>query len=108
MATGKPTISTFNAGISELIDNGISGFLVPEKDSFALAQKIEYLIKNPQIWHTMGLAARNKVLNMYDKTKENQKLIILLNSLLPKNKKIKTIEEEQQEFFPELDTMDEE
>ncbi|MCX5925411.1 MAG: glycosyltransferase [Candidatus Dependentiae bacterium] len=108
MATGKPTISTFNAGISELIDNGISGFLVPEKDSFALAQKIEYLIKNPQIWHTMGLAARNKVLNMYDKTKENQKLIILLNSLLPKNKKIKIIEEEQQEFFPELDTMDEE
>ncbi len=44
MAMGLPVIGTLHGGIPELIEDGISGFLVPERDSKAIAQKVRYLI----------------------------------------------------------------
>ena len=61
MATGLISIGTFHAGTSELIEDGISGFLVHEKNSKELAQKIKYIIEHPEIWRSIGLAARKKI-----------------------------------------------
>ena len=48
MATGLPVIATRHSGIPELVQDGASGFLVPERDAEALAEKCEYLISHPQ------------------------------------------------------------
>jgi colanic acid/amylovoran biosynthesis glycosyltransferase len=81
MACGKPVISTYHAGIPELVEDGVSGFLVPEKDAPALAQKIEYLLQNPNLWHDMGVAGRKKIKTAYEKKQINKKLVNILLSL---------------------------
>ena len=60
MAAGLPVISTFEGGIPDIIEEGITGFLLPQKDSEALAVKLELLIKNPELRQKMGKAGRLK------------------------------------------------
>lgn len=75
MAMGLPILSTFHSGIPELVENGVSGFLVPERDADALAQKLEYLIEHPQLWGQMGKAGREFVQNYHDIDKLNKQLV---------------------------------
>ncbi len=75
MAMGLPVIGTLHGGIPELIEDGISGFLVPERDSNAIADKLCYLIEHPQIWSDIGASGRKKVAQKYDMYQLNQQLI---------------------------------
>ena len=90
MAMGLPVIGTLHGGIPELIEDGISGFLVPERDSNAIAQKVRYLIEHPEIWSDMGKAGRDQVEKKYDMDKLNDQLVEiyqqLLNSELPQQR----------------------
>lgn len=61
MASGLPVISTFHSGIPELVSNLESGFLVPERDAYALAEKIILLIQNPDKCLEMGERGRKIV-----------------------------------------------
>ncbi len=54
-AMGLPVLSTLHNGIPDGVLDGISGFLVPERDVDALAEKLSYLIEHPEIWPSMGL-----------------------------------------------------
>jgi glycosyltransferase involved in cell wall biosynthesis len=48
LSAGKPVVgSTALGGTAVFIQNGINGFIVPEKDANALAEKIEWLLANP-------------------------------------------------------------
>ena len=47
-AASLPVISTFHAGIPDLIQDGINGFLVNEKDTEAMAAKMIEVIENPE------------------------------------------------------------
>jgi len=58
MATGMPVISTNNEGIKELIEDGVNGHLINEKDIDGLYQKMKYLIENKDSWKTLGEKAR--------------------------------------------------
>ena len=60
-SAGLPVISTYHSGIPEAVIDGKSGFLVPEKDVNALAQKMEYLIEHPEVWPEMGRCGREFV-----------------------------------------------
>jgi colanic acid/amylovoran biosynthesis glycosyltransferase len=82
MAMNLPVISTNHSGIPELIKNGISGILVPERDIDALAEKLNYLINHPQIWSKMCRAARNHVVEDYDINKLNCQLIEIYEHVL--------------------------
>jgi glycosyltransferase involved in cell wall biosynthesis len=53
-----PVVSTYEGGIRDVVEEGITGFLVPQKDAQALADKLEVLIKNPQLRTDMGHAGR--------------------------------------------------
>jgi colanic acid/amylovoran biosynthesis glycosyltransferase len=75
MALGIPVVATAHAGIPELIENDITGFLVPEKNSKELAEKVVFLIKNQKLWNKIGIAGRKAVEKEFDKTTENQKFI---------------------------------
>jgi len=82
MARGLPVVSTYHAGIPELIEDGISGFLVPECNEKALAEKIEYVISHPEIWQSIEEAGRKKIEEEYDKEKINDRLIEIFNQLV--------------------------
>ncbi len=84
MARGIPVVSTDHSGIPELVDDGISGFLVPQRNSTMLARKIQYLIDNPTIWHKMGQAGHQKANAGFEKEKINDRLVIIFKRLLNK------------------------
>ncbi len=66
MATGMPVVCTNHAGIPELVENGENGFLVPEKNALALAEKIEYFITHPEECRAMGKKGRGIVKKRFD------------------------------------------
>ena len=86
MAIGLPVISTYHGGIPELVEDGKSGFLVPERDADALADKLSYLIKHPQRWSEMGQIGRNFVLQHYNLTLLNDDLLNVYHSLVNSDK----------------------
>ena len=82
MAIGLPVVSTYHGGIPELVEDGKSGFLVPEKDAVALAEKLAYLIEHPELWSLMGKAGREFVLQHYNLERINDDLINIYLSLV--------------------------
>lgn len=81
-ACGMPVISTLHNGIPEGIQDGLSGFLVPEKDVDGLAEKMEYLIEHPEIWAEMGSCGRKFVEEKYDIKGLNHRLENIYKDLL--------------------------
>jgi len=74
LAVGLPVVSTHHSGIAELIVDGESGFLVPERDVEALVEKLHYLIQHPEQWPEMGRLGRKLVEESYDIRRLNQRL----------------------------------
>ena len=66
MAAGLPVVSTNISGIPELIEQGVSGLLVPQKDARALADAITALLAAPELRQRLGQAAREKVCREFD------------------------------------------
>jgi glycosyltransferase involved in cell wall biosynthesis len=62
MASELPVVSTAVAGIPELVEDGVSGLLVPERDSAALADALERLIADESLRRRLGRRGREKVL----------------------------------------------
>jgi len=81
MAMGLPVIGTQHGGIPELVKDGVSGFLVPERDADAIAEKISYLIEHAEIWPEMGRAGRAYVEEHYDINKLNDELVAVYQQL---------------------------
>lgn len=63
---GKPIVTTDNVGCREVVDDGINGFLVPVKDSKALAQKIKIFVENETMRNEFGKASRKKAVEEFD------------------------------------------
>jgi colanic acid/amylovoran biosynthesis glycosyltransferase len=82
MAMGLPVISTYHGGIPELVEDGVSGFLAPERDKEAIAIKLLYLIEHPEIWEQMGMAGRRQVEAKYDMETLNDELNQIYHNLL--------------------------
>ena len=59
-AVGRPIVTTDSIGCKDVVDDGINGFLVPVRDSEALASKLRLLIDSKELRQQMGRAARVK------------------------------------------------
>jgi radical SAM superfamily enzyme YgiQ (UPF0313 family)/glycosyltransferase involved in cell wall biosynthesis len=66
MAAGKPVIASNVVGFKQIIVDGETGFLVKPGDADDLAEKIEILLDNPKLRHTMGQAARKRAEEKYN------------------------------------------
>jgi colanic acid/amylovoran biosynthesis glycosyltransferase len=82
MALGLPVVGSRHAGIPELIEDGVSGLLVPERDEGALADALQRLVREPGRWAGMGRAGRARIELEYDIDKLNDRLAGLLESLI--------------------------
>jgi glycosyltransferase involved in cell wall biosynthesis len=60
-ASGLPVIGTDVGGVSEMMQDGVTGILVPAKDGAALAHALERLIDDPELRRKMGQAGRRRV-----------------------------------------------
>jgi len=82
MAIGLPIISTWHSGIPELVEDGASGYLVPERDEQGLAHKLRLLADNRQHWPQMSLRGREIVEQSYDIHRLNERLEDIFLQLL--------------------------
>ncbi len=65
MACGTPAICTNVASMPEIVEDGVTGFVVPPNDPAALREKLLYLRDNPERARAMGDAARARVLRHF-------------------------------------------
>lgn len=65
MACGKPVIGGAHGGAPEIIEDGVSGYLVPHGDPLQLATSIEALLADPAHAKEMGLRGRQRAENEF-------------------------------------------
>lgn len=82
MAQSIPVVSTDHSGISELVENDVSGYLVPEKDVKALSTKLSLLLASPELRQQMGKAGRERVLKDYNIEQLCDRLVLIYQELL--------------------------
>ncbi|NIF24604.1 glycosyltransferase [Candidatus Pantoea multigeneris] len=82
MAAGLPVVSTFHSGIPELIEDGVSGWLVPEDDAEALANTLLHLSQGGVNVAPVVAAARDKVETEFNQHTAYAELAKLLEELV--------------------------
>jgi len=65
MMAGLPVVATKVGGVPELVEDGVTGFLVPPKDPGALTEALQKLIADPELRRRMGEAGREKALQEF-------------------------------------------
>jgi len=73
MYFGLPVVATSAGGIPELVQDEVNGLIVPVGDYMQFAEKLEYLIENPERRSVMGarskeILERNKMENTIENT----------------------------------------
>ena len=84
MASGRPVIASNVGGIPDLIVNGITGCLIPPKNSEEIAKKTINLLKNKRLLERMGYNARDRVLKLFTMKKHINTLENIYNNLTKK------------------------
>lgn len=78
MASFKAIITTDAPGCRETVIDGENGYLVPVKDSDAIADKMKYLIDNPKTIIEMAKKGRLLVEEKFDVKKVNAKILVVM------------------------------
>jgi len=77
MAAELPIVATKVGALPEIIDDGVNGFLARPGNSRQLAEKIKWLLENPQEAKVMGIQAKAKLVKKFSLQKmvqETEKL----------------------------------
>ena len=65
-AIGRPVVTTDSVGCRDTVIDGKNGYMIPIKDSDALAMALKKLIDNPELRQTMGKNAREFAVKRFD------------------------------------------
>lgn len=84
MSYGKPVIGGNIGGIPEQVVDGETGFLFEPGNAQELANKLDILAENPELVQSMGLKARERMINKYSLEVHKRELIALYHSLAGK------------------------
>lgn len=82
LAAGVPVVTTQIAGVSELVENGVSGYLVPPGNAALLAERITQLLADPQLRSEFGAAGRQKIAQEFDINQEAAWLCQIMTAAL--------------------------
>lgn len=82
MGHAKPVVAFNVGGISDWLEDGVNGFLVPPKDVEGLAEKISLLLNDPNLARQMGEAGRQRVLNQYGIERHLERLLEVFREVI--------------------------
>jgi glycosyltransferase involved in cell wall biosynthesis len=74
MGSALPIVSTYVGGITELVEDGVHGYLVPPGSEPELVDRLGDLIEQPDLRNRFGKAGRSRVLEEFDSTIEARRL----------------------------------
>jgi glycosyltransferase involved in cell wall biosynthesis len=87
MLAGKPVIATVNSGgTAELIEEGKTGLLYERGNHIELADKIQYLYKNPVVRSKLGQAGYASVVGRFTQERYVQEMLDLFADVLEKER----------------------
>lgn len=69
MALKKPVIATYGGGTSEIVLNGITGFLIPPQNPIALSSRMDKLLSDGELRSRMGVNGHKRVMNEFSLAK---------------------------------------
>ena len=67
MLCKKAVVASINRGHKELVEDGVTGYLLPDGDTAAFSEKLFSLLRDPELAHKMGEAGREKATAYTDK-----------------------------------------
>ncbi len=65
MAASKPVVATAHGGPLEMIEDGVSGYLVEPGNPTALANGVELVLRDPSRAQTMGREAKDRAFRLF-------------------------------------------
>ena len=80
MAMGRAIISTDTQGCRETVEEGRNGFLVPVKDSEAVAEKMLWFVEHPTHIESMGKESIRLVKKKFDVKKVNKSMMMIMGA----------------------------
>lgn len=80
MAHGKPIVATKVGGIPELVEDGVSGFLVSRGNSSRAAARLDILARDPALRDSQGKAGRERISRQFDLRENVAQLIRLYDA----------------------------
>ncbi len=81
MAMGLAVVSTYSSGIPELVEEGRTGCLTSERETGAIAEKVEHLIKHPETFERVTQFARTYIEENFEAENLNARLIDIYREL---------------------------
>lgn len=81
MAAGRPVIASNTSGIPDLVQDGVTGYLIPPGDATAFASALEKMLNNPHR-EEMGAAGRKRVESNYGCEQAAAQMLQLYQQLL--------------------------
>ena len=82
MAFEKPVIATYCGGNPEIIDEGVTGFLVQNGNSSQLAERVLQLLDQPQLAMKFGKAGKQRLENRFSLERMTKEYVSLYRQLL--------------------------
>jgi glycosyltransferase involved in cell wall biosynthesis len=82
LASGLPVLLGQVGGTGDIIRDGETGYLLPPGDSFALTDRLEFLLSSPERLLPMGVAARHDAEQRYDATKNVGRILARIQQSL--------------------------
>ena len=78
MAAGKAIVSTAVDGCREVLEDGVTGLLVPPHDDDAFASALQSLVAEPERARALGAAGRARLLERFDARKTTAQLVEII------------------------------
>lgn len=82
MSCACPVVTSDAEGFSEVVDHGVTGFVVPKDNPEAAAEAIERFINHPELREQMGKAARQRVAQLYDWNRNVDTMMDIYNRVI--------------------------
>ncbi|MEJ2749644.1 MAG: glycosyltransferase family 4 protein [Anaerolineae bacterium] len=77
-AVGLPVVGTAVGGLPDVVDDGVTGFLIQPGDKQALASRLKLLAENAALRQRLGKAARERVLKKFDARQNASRVVEIL------------------------------
>jgi glycosyltransferase involved in cell wall biosynthesis len=75
LAAGRPVVASATGGVSDWLEDGVSGTLVPPGDAPALARALNELLEDPELQRSMGAAGRKAVESRFSRERHVTELV---------------------------------
>ena len=81
MAAGLPVVGTRVDGLSEIIEDGVTGYILPVSDSHGLANVLIQMLSNPEEGEMMGQRGKDRVQKLFSLGRFNKSILAAYDRL---------------------------